>query len=83
MTPMKSTGLPRRIDHLGRIVIPVELRRLLGIAEGDYVGFSADGDRIILEKVEERCTFCGGTSDLRIFKGKLVCDPCVTDLLGL
>ena len=48
---MKSTGLPRRIDHLGRIVIPVELRRLLGIDEGDYLGFSSDGDRIDQEVV--------------------------------
>ena len=77
---MKPTGLPRRIDHLGRIVIPVELRRLLGIAEGDYVGFSSDGDRIVLEKVEERCTFCGTPSELRPYKGKLVCDACASDL---
>jgi transcriptional pleiotropic regulator of transition state genes len=77
---MKSTGLPRRIDHLGRIVIPVELRRLLGIAEGDYVGFSSDGDRIVIEKVEERCTFCGSSSELQLFKGKLVCDSCVSEL---
>ena len=79
---MKPTGLPRRIDHLGRIVIPVELRRLLGIGEGDYVGFSADGDRIVLEKMEERCTFCATASDLRPFKGKLVCAACATELSG-
>ena len=77
---MKSTGLPRRIDHLGRIVIPVELRRLLGIDEGDYLGFSSDGDRIVIEKVEERCTFCGTPSELRTFKGKLVCDTCAIEL---
>ena len=79
---MKPTGLPRRIDHLGRIVIPVELRRLLGIAEGDYVGFSVDGDRIVLEKLEERCTFCATPSDLQSFKGKLVCAACATELSG-
>jgi len=78
---MKSTGLPRRIDHLGRIVIPVELRRVLGIAEGDYVGFSADGDRIVIEKMEERCTFCGTSSELQQFKGKLVCDDCINELV--
>ena len=78
---MKSTGLPRRIDHLGRIVIPVELRRVLGIAEGDYVGFSADGDRIVIEKMEERCTFCGTSSELQPFKGKLVCDDCNNELV--
>ena len=77
---MKPTGLPRRIDHLGRIVIPVELRRLLGIAEGDYVQFSADDGRIVVEKLEERCTFCSTASDLREFKGKLVCAACRAEL---
>ena len=77
---MKSTGLPRRIDHLGRIVVPVELRRLLGIEEGDYVEFSVDEGRIVLEKLEERCTFCGSPSELRMFRSKLVCDACVIEL---
>jgi len=77
---MKPTGLPRRIDHLGRIVVPVELRRLLGIEEGDYVEFSVDEGRIVLEKLEERCTFCGSPSELRMFKAKLVCDTCVVEL---
>jgi transcriptional pleiotropic regulator of transition state genes len=73
---MKSAGLPRRIDHLGRIVIPAELRRLLGINEGDYIHFSAEDGRVILEKLEERCTFCGSTSDLSQFRSKLVCSGC-------
>src|SRR5205814_9286390 len=70
---MKSTGLPRRIDHLGRIVIPAELRRLLGINEGDYIQFSAEDGRVVIEKLEERCTFCGAASDRTEFRSKLVC----------
>jgi transcriptional pleiotropic regulator of transition state genes len=79
---MKSAGLPRRIDHLGRIVIPAELRRLLDINEGDYVQFSSEHNRIVIEKMEERCTFCGSPSDLKEFKSKLVCPECVSQLGG-
>jgi transcriptional pleiotropic regulator of transition state genes len=77
---MKSAGLPRRIDHLGRIVIPAELRRLLGINEGDYIQFSAEDGRVVIEKLEERCTFCGATSELAEFRSKLVCAGCRADL---
>ena len=77
---MKSAGLPRRIDHLGRIVIPAELRRLLDINEGDYIQFSAEDGRVVIDKLEERCTFCGSPSELRMFKAKLVCDTCVVEL---
>ena len=77
---MKSAGLPRRIDHLGRIVIPAELRRLLGIKEGDYIGFSAEDGRVVIEKLEERCTFCGSASDLTEFRSKLVCASCKGEL---
>ena len=79
---MKSAGLPRRIDHLGRIVIPAELRRLLGINEGDHVQFSAEDGRVVIEKLEERCTFCATTADLKEFKSKLVCPECVAQLGG-
>jgi transcriptional pleiotropic regulator of transition state genes len=77
---MKSAGLPRRIDHLGRIVIPAELRRLLDINEGDYIQFSAEDGRVVIEKLEERCTFCGSASDLAQFRSKLVCAGCKADL---
>ena len=77
---MKSAGLPRRIDHLGRIVIPAELRRLLGINEGDYIQFSAEDGRVVIEKLEERCTFCGAAAGLTQFRSKLVCAGCRTEL---
>jgi AbrB family transcriptional regulator, transcriptional pleiotropic regulator of transition state genes len=79
---MKSAGLPRKIDHLGRIVIPAELRRLLDIKEGDYVQFSAEDGRVVIDKLEERCTFCGATADLKEFRSKLVCPECVAQLGG-
>ena len=79
---MKSAGLPRRIDHLGRIVIPAELRRLLGINEGDYIQFSAEDGRVVIEKLEERCTFCNASSDLTQFRSKLVCSGCRAELAG-
>ncbi len=77
---MKSAGLPRRIDHLGRIVIPAELRRLLDINEGDYIHFSTEDGRVVIEKLEERCTFCGAASDLSPFRSKLVCAGCRSEL---
>jgi transcriptional pleiotropic regulator of transition state genes len=77
---MKSAGLPRRIDHLGRIVIPAELRRLLGINEGDYIQFSAEDGRVVIDKLEERCTFCGSSADLAQFRSKLVCAGCKAEL---
>jgi AbrB family transcriptional regulator, transcriptional pleiotropic regulator of transition state genes len=77
---MKSAGLPRRIDHLGRIVIPAELRRLLDINDGDYVQFSAEDGRVVIAKLEERCTFCGATSELSQFQSKLVCAGCRSEL---
>jgi AbrB family transcriptional regulator, transcriptional pleiotropic regulator of transition state genes len=77
---MTPRGLSRRIDQLGRIVVPVELRRALGIHEGDQLEISREGERIVLEKVEEACTFCGATEDLRHHRAKLVCRGCVAEL---
>ena len=79
---MKPSGISRRIDHLGRIVVPAEMRRSLGIREGDEVQFSLDGSRIVVEKVEDRCTFCGATQSLREHLGKQVCAMCMTELTG-
>lgn len=77
---MKSIGMARKIDHLGRIVLPSELRRLFGIHEGDYLEISVDGDNIVLNKIEERCTFCSSASDLRPHRTKLVCASCVAEI---
>jgi transcriptional pleiotropic regulator of transition state genes len=71
-----DTGIARKIDDLGRIVIPAETRRLFNIREGDQLTISVQGDSIILRKLEATCTFCGSTENVASFKGKGVCVPC-------
>ena len=65
---MKSTGVVRRVDELGRIVIPIELRRTL------------DGEQIILKKYEPACIFCGDARDVVNYKGKNICQKCLDEL---
>ena len=77
---MKSTGIVRKVDELGRIVLPAELRRTLGIAERDPLEIFVDGDSVILQKFEERCVFCGEAEKVRAFKGKNVCPQCLAQL---
>jgi len=77
---MSSAGIPRTIDRLGRIVVPVEFRRSLGIGDHDLVEISLVGDRIVMTKYEQSCTFCRSTTDLRKHRHKLVCGACVGQL---
>ena len=77
---MKSSGIQRKIDDLGRIVIPAPIRKTLGIREGDALDVSVDGDTIFLTKAIDRCTFCGARDDLQPFRGRLLCRSCVGDL---
>jgi len=74
---MKSTGVVRRIDELGRIVLPKEIRRNFGIDERDPVEIYVEEDKIVLKKYNEVCTFCGQSKDLKKFKGKNVCAKCI------
>ena len=74
---MKSTGIVRKVDELGRIVIPIELRRILDIAERDELEIFMENDRIILQKFEPSCTFCTSAQGLVTFKGKKVCQSCI------
>ncbi|MFD0868803.1 AbrB/MazE/SpoVT family DNA-binding domain-containing protein [Paenibacillus residui] len=69
---MKSTGIVRKVDELGRIVIPMELRKSLGISEKDPMEIFVDGDQIILRKYAPGCVFTGDTTDLVSYQGKLV-----------
>ena len=72
-----STGIVRRVDELGRIVIPIEMRNALDIAQKDPVEISMEGSNIILHKYENRCVFCGALRpDIR-FNGKLMCKKCL------
>jgi len=73
---MKSTGIVRKVDELGRVVIPIELRRTLGIEEKDALEIYVDGEKIILKKYEPACIFCGNADDIRHFRGKNICREC-------
>lgn len=73
---IKSTGVVRKVDELGRVVIPIELRRTLGIDEKDALEIYVDHERIILKKYQPGCIFCGNAEDIQTFKGKNVCRQC-------
>lgn len=77
---MKSTGIVRRVDELGRIVLPIELRRTLNISEKDSLEIYVDDDSIILKKYEPCCIFCGESKDVFVFKGKNVCPKCISEM---
>ncbi len=77
---MKSTGVVRRVDELGRIVIPIELRRNLDIGEKDALEIYVDGSHIILKKYEPACVFCSNAKEITNFKGKNICKDCLKDL---
>ncbi|MCU7379541.1 AbrB/MazE/SpoVT family DNA-binding domain-containing protein [Clostridiales Family XIII bacterium ASD5510] len=73
---MKNTGIVRRIDDLGRVVVPRELRRSLQIENGDEVETFMEGDRIILKKYEPGCVICGSMDEIAEFRGKPICGMC-------
>ena len=77
---MKSTGIVRRVDELGRIVLPIELRRTLNIAEKDSLEIYVDGPTIVLKKYQPACIFCDGAKDVMNFKGKNICTTCLGEL---
>ena len=77
---MKSTGIVRRIDELGRIVLPIELRNKMDIKNKDSIEIFVDEDKIILKKYEPACLFCGNADDVILFKGKLVCRQCLEEM---
>ena len=73
---MKSTGIVRKVDELGRVVIPIELRNKLGIQERDPIEIYVDGTSIVLKKYQSSCIFCGNTKNLVEYKDKLICNKC-------
>lgn len=77
---MKSTGIIRKMDELGRIVLPIELRRNLDIAEKDALEIYVEGSTIMLKKHEPCCIFCGDSKDIISFKGKNVCHACTQEM---
>ncbi len=74
---MKSTGMVRKIDELGRIVLPIEIRNHMDIKSRDSIEIFVDGDKIILTKYQPACLFCGNAGNVIYFKGKLICTECL------
>lgn len=77
---MKSTGIVRKVDELGRIVLPIELRRTLDIAEKDSLEIYVDEGSIILRKYQPACIFCDNATDIVVYKGKNICKECIQDM---
>lgn len=77
---MKSTGIVRRIDELGRIVLPIEIRKNLSLCSKDAVEIFVNEDTIVLKKYEPACIFCGSMDDAKLFRGKIVCEKCLDEL---
>lgn len=79
---MKSTGIVRKVDELGRVVIPIELRRTLSINEKDALEIYVDSDRIVLRKYEPTCAcvFCGNADNVTQFRSKNICSACMKEM---
>lgn len=80
---MKATGIVRRVDELGRIVLPIELRRTLEIEERDALEVFVDGASIVLRKYQPACIFCGSAKNVLSYKGKNICPACIRQLRNL
>ena len=77
---MKSTGVVRQLDTLGRIVLPIELRRTMDIGVKDMLEIFVEDDQIILKKYHPSCVFCSDARDVITYRGKLVCKKCLNAL---
>jgi transcriptional pleiotropic regulator of transition state genes len=80
MVQMKATGIIRKVDELGRIVLPIETRRSLDIGERDELEIFVEDDRIVLQKFEHSCVFCGSSNALITYKNKNICTECVRNI---
>jgi len=79
---MKATGIVRKVDSLGRIVLPIELRRVMGIDIKDPIEIFVEGEHIIFKKYQPTCIFCDSVDDVITFKGKKICKSCLSELKG-
>lgn len=73
---MKSTGIVRKVDELGRVVLPIELRNKFDIKVKDPIEIFVDGSAIVLRKYEPNCIFCGSSKNLITHNDKLICEKC-------
>jgi transcriptional pleiotropic regulator of transition state genes len=78
----RAGGVIRRIDELGRIVIPVEIRKRFGIRDRDPLEISVQGDSVVLTRPIDRCVFCSSMDDLTAFRDRSICSNCRSDLRG-
>ena len=80
---MKATGIIRRVDEVGRIVLPIELRSVLGIDNRESVEIFTEDDKIILKKYQPSCVFCGEMNNVTQYKGKSICPACIAEITKL
>lgn len=80
---MENSGIFRRVDELGRIVLPIEMRRNLEIEERDLLEISQEGERIVLKKAHRVCIFCGSAEELSDYRNKRICRECLLELAEL
>ena len=80
---MKSTGMVRKVDELGRIVLPISIRQNMGIEARDSVEIFTDENRIILQKYQSSCIFCNNADDLLYFNDQRICRECLENLKKL
>ncbi len=78
---MKETGIVKKIDELGRIVVPKDIRAILGVKSGDALQFFAEGSAVMLKKFGDACAFCGSADSLTELKGKFICENCKKELI--
>ena len=78
---MKATGVVRKLDNLGRIVLPIELRRTLDIEEKDPLEIFIEDNAIVLKKYQPACIFCGEAKDVFTYKDRNVCPRCARELM--
>ncbi len=78
---MKETGIIRKIDSMGRIVLPAELRKTMDINKADYMEVYVEGNNIIFEKSLETCVFCGSEHHIVHYQGKGICQDCINRMI--
>ncbi len=77
---MKSTGIVRKVDELGRIVIPIGIREAMEIKPGDPLEIFTDAEKVIFQKYQPSCIFCNNADDIIYFNGKRICATCLTKI---
>ncbi len=80
---MKATGMVRKVDELGRVVLPIELRRTMGIDIKDAMEIYVDSNKIILQKYQPACLFCDNADNIKHYKDKMICGECIDKIKSL